>query len=33
MTSKDFSQVSIIESNDVPDSTYFRTGNAKPTIR
>ena len=32
MTSKDFSQVSIIESNDVPDSTYFRTGDAEPTI-
>lgn len=32
MSSKDFSPVSIIESNDVPDSTYFRTGDAEPTI-
>lgn len=32
MQNKTFSPVSIIESNDVPDSTYFRTGDAEPTI-
>lgn len=32
MSNKDFSPVSIIESNDVPDSTYFRTGEAEPTF-
>lgn len=32
MSNKDFSPVSITESNDVPDSTYFRTGDAEPTF-